>query len=120
MQTKIAQEKEVYKVIMLEVFQKVYVNVGLKTGVLWHLLFLFKATLSLFNRYLLPIFLHLDIVLSLAHDAFNMIFVESMSQSYLQLVLVICGSYSLYKVAVNNKFTYTTALLLGGTTSLGS
>lgn len=34
LQTKIAQEKEVYKVIMLEVFQKVYVNVGLKTGVL--------------------------------------------------------------------------------------
>lgn len=84
------------------------------------MLFPFKATLSLFNRYLLPIFLHLDTVFSLAHDAFNMIFVESMSESCLQLVLIIRGSYGLYKVAVNSKFTNTTALLLGGTTRLGS
>lgn len=57
---------------------------------------------------------------SLAHDAFNMIFVESMSESCLQLVLIIRGSYGLDKVAVNSKFTNTTALLLGGTTRLGS
>lgn len=59
-------------------------------------------------------------MLHLAHDAFNMIFVESMSESCLQFFLVFRGSYGLNQVAVNSKFENTTALLPGGTTRLGS
>lgn len=73
-------EKEVYKVTMLGVFSESVRKYWIKNRFIMTSVFHLKeATLSLFNRYLLPIFLHLDTVLSLAHDAINMIFVESMS-----------------------------------------